>query len=174
GRWQRKIDKDCITSALHSGNNTNTIDMALHDMSAKPVTRPQGALEIQSCSFFPIANRGALERGGDSSDIKPTSAEFANRQTRAVHGDAFAGLEVTERSANSKLAPRAGLPHAVNLTYLFDQSRKHQASRNAYTDITSSPNSARRTIGTREGVSRKSAASPSNGLSAPVPRVIGD
>ena len=124
-RWQREIHQKRITRALHGSNNADAIDMALYNMASKPIARPQGSLEIQFCSFFPTADGGALERGADGSGFEPTGAEFANRQTRPVHGDAVAGHEVAEQSTNSKLAAGVGLPHTVNLTNLLDQSREH-------------------------------------------------
>src|SRR5450759_2099184 len=125
--WQRDINEECVATPLDGCHDTDTVDVALHDVSTEPVTHPQRPLEIDACSFLPIANRGTPERGHYRGGVKPAGAEFANGKAGAIYSDALAIPDVGELGANAKLASGIGLSHAPNFANLLDQSGKHSS-----------------------------------------------
>src|SRR5947208_10512 len=77
-RWNRDVDKHCITFALDCDHGPHTIDVPLNDVPAQPIAGAQRTLEIHSGSLLPLPDHGPLERGGHGGRFEPPAGEFTD------------------------------------------------------------------------------------------------
>jgi len=93
--------------------------------ASETVGRASGALQVHARPALPTSDCRPLERREHRGRLKPAGTEFADGETRTIHGNALARREIVERSTNAKLAPDIRLPHALDFANLLDQSGKH-------------------------------------------------
>src|SRR5215208_1951481 len=106
-------------------DDSNTVHVSLHNVSTKPVPRPQSSLKIDAGSSRPIPDSRAIERCDDGGTIKPVGTEVPHREAGAVYRDALPTGDTGERSTDSKLASGVCLTDVFNFPDLLDQSGKH-------------------------------------------------
>jgi hypothetical protein len=106
----------------------DTVDVALHEVPAEPVAKAHRALEVDSPTHTPVADRRTLERRRDGGDSEPVRPELANRQTSAIHRNAFPFDDVRVAARDAELAPSIGFGNLCDRAEIVDQTGEHGTS----------------------------------------------
>src|SRR5687767_13780448 len=92
--------------SLHLTHGTDSVDMALHEMSAEPIAEFHRPLEVHSRPDAPPADGGSLERSGYRCHDERITFGGAHGQTGAVHSDTFSELQIAPRRPDAELPSR--------------------------------------------------------------------
>src|SRR5215831_4750198 len=97
-------------------------------MPAQPVADAQGSLEIDPRTGAPGAHRRAVKRRRHGRGGEPLWTMLANRETRAIHGDALARREIRVAALDPKFTARVRRRDSRNPSDVVDQAGEHSTS----------------------------------------------
>src|SRR5918995_3809647 len=162
----------------------DAVDVALDDVPAEPVERPDGPLEVHAVADGPSADRGAGGSLGRDVGLPPAGAHLDDGQAAAVDGDRVADLGVLEdvdgRDAQAEAAGGRGVTRAAgpgvggaqgrDLAELLDDPSEHQwLLTGSRSTRRSSPRVATDVIRPRHTSAMVAAPGPANNLAASAP-----